>query len=1046
VETKSINSNPDFISIEHKILKFWQENECFRKLQKKNENGPTFRFIDGPITANNPMGVHHAWGRILKDVFLRYKALRGYRSHYQNGFDCQGLWVEVEVEKELGFRGKPDIIKFGLDNFSNACKARVEKFSKIQTQQSIRLGQWMDWEHSYYTHHDSNILGIWYFLKKCYENGWIYQSQLAMPWCPRCGTSLSEHEMAGSYKKIKHLSVFIKLFLKERNAHILVWTTTPWTLAANVALAVNPNLEYCEVKVEGEEIPVILCSDTLHILKKKRYKVINRFPGKELVGLRYEPILSGLEVQKQVVHRIIAWDAVDPSEGSGIVHIAPGCGREDYELGVELNLAVLSPVDDEGTYVSGYGWLEGKEASSSAEEIVAHLKQNNKLFYHYMHEHSYPICWRCKSELIFRLVSEWFISCKDIRPAMIKANAKIRWQPEFIGKRMEDWLKNMGDWCISRKRFWGLPLPFYKCPFCGKLTVVGSLNELRELSDDDIDSLPELHRPWIDRIKINCPRCGNKVSRIEEVGDCWLDAGIVPYTTRGYFENKNTWKQWYPVEWICEMREQIRLWFYSMLFMGITLDNRSPYERVLTYERVVAEDGRPFSKTSFMIKFDEVAEKVGVDTLRYYFASKNPANDIRFGYALGYETKRRLLSFWNIYMFFITYARLDMPDFKKINKLSGKLNSSDQWLQARLYLFVTRVTSAMENYDTPTVIREFDSFVEDISNFYVRTNRRRFWVSSLSEDKLMGYWSLYQAIKIAVIMMGPIMPFLTEAIWQEGVRPFDKKVPLSVHLADWPVAEKNWQNSEILRQVEDIRKVLNIGLRLRKRLNLKIRQPLSTLYLVGSQQIIKSCQLMEATIRNEINVKQIKYLDSEESLQFKYLTLDFPKAGQALRENLSTVKTILEKLSFEQMNYVIQQVKEERNINLPGWKSPLSSNLFQIKTQTKPNIILESEGDITVALDTKVTESLQREGWIREILRHCQVLRKDTGLNVEDRINLAIATPSSQIRKAIEEYISFIKDETLALTVNITDHLDSSIKIREISLSEGTVQISLTKA
>lgn len=1044
MRTKSMNSNVDFILIEHEILKFWEKNECFKKLQKKNESGQPFRFIDGPITANNPMGVHHAWGRILKDTFLRYKALCGYRSHYQNGFDCQGLWVEVEVEKELGLRGKPDIVKFGLANFSNACKARVEKFSVIQTGQSIRLGQWMDWEHSYYTHHDSNILGIWHFLKKCHENGWIYRSQLAMPWCPRCGTSLSEHEMAGSYKQMKHLAVFIKLFLKKRNAHILVWTTTPWTLAANVALAVNPNLEYCEVELDQEEITIIVCCQALHILKDKKFKVVKQFPGSELVGLQYESILSELEVQKQLGHRIVAWDAVDPSEGTGVVHIAPGCGREDCELASKLGLAMLSPVDDEGIYVSGYGWLEGKRALSSVEEIVSHLRRENKLFHHYMHEHSYPICWRCKNELIFRLVNEWFISCEDIRPAMIKASVKVKWQPEFMGKRMEDWLRNMGDWCISRKRFWGLPLPFYRCSVCEKLTVVGSLGELEQLSDDDVNSVPELHRPWIDKIKINCPECGSKVSRVQEVGDCWLDAGIVPYSTRGYLEDRSAWKEWYPVEWMCEMREQIRLWFYSMLFMGITLDNCSPYQRVLTHERIVAEDGRPFSKTGFMIKLDDVAEKMGVDTLRYYFASKNPANDIRFGYALGYQARRRLLSFWNIYIFFITYARLDMPDFKKIKRLSGKLNSSDQWLLARLSVFVTNVTSAMEDYDTPTVIREFDSFTEDVSNFYVRTNRRRFWIGRLSEDRLMGYWSLYQAIRTTVIMMSPIVPFLTEAIWQEGVRPFDAQAPLSVHLANWPIPEEHWQNDEILRTVKDVRKVLNLALRLRKRCQLKIRQPLSTLYLVAPQHIVRSSKLMDTTIRNEINVRQIKYLDSQKSLQLEYLTLDFPKAGQALRGNLSTIKTLLEKLSFDGMNHLIEQVKGKKNVKLPGWEYQLPYDIFLIKTEPKANVVLESKEDIVAALDIKVTESLEREGWIREILRHCQVLRKDTGLKVEDRIDLVITTSSTQIGKAIEEYTSFIKKETLA--VDISENVDDSTEIRTIILSHGTVQISLTKA
>lgn len=1045
---KPVDANPDFVAIEYEILNFWDKNKCFFELMKKNENGPTFRFLDGPITANNPMGVHHAWGRTLKDIFLRYKALNGYRSHYQNGFDCQGLWVEVEVEKELGFRGKPDIIKFGLENFSNACKARVDKFSKIQTQQSIRLGQWMDWENSYYTHRDSNILGIWYFLKKCHENGWIYQSSMPMSWCTRCGTSLSEHEMSGSHKEVSHLSVFIKIFSMERNAFILVWTTTPWTLAANVALAVNPKLEYCEVETEDEKLPIILCCGAMHtfvnVIKKKQYKILMKFQGKDLIGVKYEPIFPELAVQRTFEHKIIEWDEVDPKEGTGIVHIAPGCGKEDYELGVKLGLTILSPVNEEGIYMSGYDWLEGKNAINIAEEVIDKLNQKGKLFHSYLHQHSYPICWRCKHEIIFRLVDEWYISCEKIRPLLLEAAAKVQWKPDFIGKRMEDWLRNMGDWCISRKRFWGLPLPFYPCNSCGTLTVVGSLEELKQLSADPVDSLTEIHRPWIDEIRIKCLKCGNKVTRIHEVGDCWLDAGIVPHSTRGYFKDKNKWKQWYPAEWICEMREQVRLWFYSMLFMGVTLDNRAPYERVLTYERVVSEEGTPFSKTGFMIRFDEASEKMGVDTMRYLYAKQNPAYELRFGYSLGDEARRHLLFFWNIYVFFVTYARLDKPDFSTINKPTEKLTISDRWLLARLYQFITRVKTAMDDYNTPVVIREFDSFADDVSTWYVRINRRRFWMGDLSEDKNVGYWVLYQAIKNTAIVMSPIIPFMTEAIWQNAIRNLEPAAPISVHLANWPMVDNLWQNDEILTKTEDIRKVINLALRLRNQSQIKVRQPLPTLYVGGNQQFIESSKSMEAIIRNELNIKNLEYLDKKDSLQDEYLEIDFRKGGPILKQNLLKVKNILENLSIEQMEQVTKQVKANKLVELSGYDQKIPPDVFVVKNRPRIGIVFEQDGDIIVALNTRITQDLLYEGWIRDILRQCQILRKDSGLNVEDRIYLALSTTSDLLKAAIESHAKLLKEETLAL--DLVEHIDKPLGVTEITFENENVRIALRKA
>lgn len=631
---KKVEPNFDFIKMEHKILKFWEDEQCFKKLVEKNKEGTPFRFLDGPITANNPMGIHHAWGRTLKDTYLRYKGMNGYTSHYRNGFDAQGLWIEVEVEKELGFKDKKDIEEYGLENFTKKCMERVQNFSKVITLQSKRLGQWMDWDNSYYTNTEENITSIWYFLKKCKEKGMIKQSFRPMPWCPRCGTSLSEHEMAGSYQQMKHKAVYFKLPLINTDSKILVWTTTPWTLSSNVALAVNPEIDYVKVKVKSDNKYLIMGKNALGMIGEDKLEVVEAFKGDKLLGLKYETCFEEFENQKNIDHKIIAWEDVSANDGTGVVHIAPGCGAEDYELGKKLELDIVIPVDDLGVIVKGFGFMTGKTTKEVAELVFNELEKRNKLYKVEEHEHSYPVCWRCKTDVIFKAVKEWYIDTDVVREDLIKASREVKWKPNFAGKRMEDWLKNMGNWAISRKRFYGLPLPIYHCEECEEVTVVGSRAELKKLAGEIVDTLPDLHRPWIDKVEIICPKCGKKVKRILDVGDCWLDAGIAPFSTLKYFSDKEYWKKYFPAEWVTEMKEQIRLWFYSLLFMSVVLENKAPYESVLTHSAVVKEDGGKFSKSGFMIKFDEAAEKIGADPARYLYAGAQVNNDVRFGFGL----------------------------------------------------------------------------------------------------------------------------------------------------------------------------------------------------------------------------------------------------------------------------------------------------------------------------------------------------------------------------------------------------------------------------
>jgi isoleucyl-tRNA synthetase len=1008
----------DAPALEEGILSFWRESDAFEKLRRLREGKPLFRFVDGPITANNPMGVHHAWGRTLKDVFLRYKALKGYSAKYQNGFDCQGLWVEVEVERALGFNGKPDIERFGLDNFSRQCKQRVETYAKVISDQSIRLGMWMDWANSYYTYHDYNILGIWWFLKECHRRGWLYQKGLPMPWCWRCGTSLSEHEMAGSHKDVEHLSVYVMGLLKsDPSRRLLLWTTTPWTLAANVAAAINPDLTYVEVKSHHWNYTVILGKEALPKIREFHPEVLREIKGSELLDLEYEPFFPELPHQSEIVHRVVPWKDVDAVEGSGIVHIAPGCGREDYELGLELGLPSISPVDGTGNYYPDYAWLASKHAANVAQDIAVALKQSGKLLKDEMYSHSYPVCWRCKTELIFRLVEEWFISCEEIRPKMLEAARTVKWTPEYIGKAMEDWLTNMSDWCISRKRYWGLPLPFYICPECKELTVAGSREELRALAVDPavVDNLPELHRPWIDEVRIKCPKCDGETPRVVEVGDCWLDAGIVPFSTLGYFTDRKAWERRFPAEWISEMREQVRLWFYSMLFMSVTLEGRSPYEKVLSYESVVSEEGTRFSKTGFMIQFDEAVNKVGADPMRYLFCNRPVSVNMRFGYNLADAAARKIADLWNIYVFLVNYAIIDKPDLSQPIPPEA-LQVTDRWLLARTAEMIEQVERGYESFDTPSVIRDVEAYLDDVSNWYVRVSRRRFWRSGHEADKRAAYSTLLSALRSTVLVLSPIIPFVTERIWQNAIRGLEPDAAESVHQAEWPSPPAQWRNKELLRRTEEVRNAVRQGLKLRAQAQTRVRQPLPALYVIGPEQIYARYREQSAIIQSELNVKEVRFSDDRDAFFRRLVRVDWKTANSHLRREAGRFRAAFDALDEHARGALVPEIVAGGEVHVPGFDQPLPAKLFRFEEEPDPRYGISEEGGL-FALDLTITDALKREGLVRDLVRNLQVGRKDAGLSVSQRIELGLATEDSTIHEAICEHAEYIKDELLATSL-----------------------------
>jgi len=996
---KALPDKPDHPALEHEMLAVWERERTFEQRRERNRGNPKFSFMDGPITANAPAGVHHGLGRTLKDVFQRYKAMRGFDGRYQNGFDSQGLHVEVQVEKQLGLNSKREIEDFGLAEFARRCRDFVGHFAAIQTEQSKRLGMWMDWENSYFTFSDTNIEYIWAFLKEVHERGWLYKGHRATQWCPRCGTSLSKHEQAGdeNYEEIEHPSLFVRFPLKDRDGEALVvWTTTPWTLPANVAAAVKPDAEY-GLTEDGRWVAVARFPDETFV---------RRAQGSDLVGLEYAGPFDELPAQSGVVHRVIPWDEVSLDEGTGIVHIAPGCGAEDFELSRVNDLPVILPIDEGGRMLPPFGEFHGMTTTEVPVPVTEELRERGLLVHAGTIVHRYPICWRCRTPLVFRVVDDWFISADEIRQPMLEANATVEWTPPQYGKRMDDWLRNMGDWNISRRRYFGLPLPFYECE-CGTLNVIGSRAELEQRAVAGLEGLEELHRPWIDDVSIGCEKCGHTVTRIPEVGDAWLDAGIVHFSTLGWRnpewkEHGNAtgsargltgadlpdhayWEEWFPADWVSEGRTQIRLWFYSQCFMAVTLDGRSPYRSVLTYENLLDETGREMHKSwGNSIELNDALERMGADAMRWLYCEQNPSYELRFGYRLADDVKRRLLTFWNSVVFFVTYASI--AGFEPSSAPAGEPQPLDRWLESRTAMLVRDATDAYERFWTPGVVAAFESYTEDLSNWYIRRTRRRFWA-----DDPAALRALYDSLTQALRVIAPVMPFLTDYLWRHLVAEDD-----SVHLADWP--EPAAIDEELLAEVADVRRVVELARRARDESRLKLRQPLRRLVAEGAPLARSHAD----EIGDELRVKEVEFGEVEASeLRVKpNLPKLGPKLGAALRD-------------------VREQLQRGEFVELEGGRFQVDGHVLEadevlVERVGREGWAVAAEDGVTVALDTTLDDELLQEGRLYDRIHEVNVLRKESGLEVTDRIRLWI--PDEDLLSA---YAERIKSETLAVELEL---------------------------
>jgi isoleucyl-tRNA synthetase len=1004
---KPLPDKPDHPALELEILDLWEREGTFERLREQNAGGPKWSFVDGPVTANKKLAVHTAWGRTLKDVFQRYKALRGFDQRYQNGFDCQGLWIEVGVERQLGLNSKREIEDFGLAEFARRCREVVVWSSEEITRGSIRLGQWMDWGNDYFTFSDTNIEYVWRMLKRVHDQGWLYMGHRSTEWCPRCGTSLSQHELSqsGVYKERADPSLFVRFPLLERpHESLVVWTTTPWTVPANVAAAVKPDAEY-GLRENGEWVAVERYPDDEFTQRRR---------GEELVGWRYSAPFDEVGPGRGVEHRVIPWDEVTLDQGTGIVHIAPGCGGEDFELSKAHGLDVLTPVDEAGRFYDDYGWLHGLSTVEAADQIIGFVGERGLLVESGLYEHTYPHCWRCDTPLIFRLSDDWFISVEELRPQLLGANQDVEWTPAYMGKRMDDWLRNMGDWNISRRRYYGLPLPFYPCG-CGHLNVVGSKVELLERATAGVEQLEELRRPWIDDVPITCERCGEEVRRVAEVGDVWLDAGIVPFSTLGWespeyvsqgyatgaakglttadLPDHAYWEEWFPADWVSEMREQIRLWFYSQHFMSVVLTGRAPYRKVLGYEKMLDETGREMHGSwGNMIEAEDAFERMGADVMRWQFCAQPPDRNLLFGFGPAHEIKRRLLTLWNSVKFLVDYARIEefRPAWGEL-PARADLRPLDLWLIDRTHAFVREAERAYESFLTVDVIRAYDAFVDDVSNWYIRRSRRRFWDGDPAALHVL-WLALVQSLRV----VAPVMPFLTEHLWQVLVREADGDPPASVHLAGWPDAPE--PDHVLLAEVGAVRRVVGLGHQARAASQLKLRQPLRRL-------VVEGAPLAEGhadELREELRVKEIAFGPVEAQLLVKP---HLPVLGPKLGKELGAVRAALAAGEFEEL--------DGGGFRVLGHE--LGPDEVLVERSGKQGWSVASDEGVTVALDTTLDPELELEGRVYDLIHTLNSMRKEQGLALTDRIAVTLPAGDADL---VERHADWIKAEVLAVSLD----------------------------
>jgi len=1013
---EKVSTKLNFIDREKKILDFWNENKIFEKSIEIRKDGPTFTFYDGPPTANGKPHIGHVLTRVIKDLIPRYQTMKGNKVLRKAGWDTHGLPVEIEVEKAEGIDGKDQIVEYGIENFVNKCKESVWKYKGMWEDFSGTVGFWADMEDPYVTYHNKYIESVWWSLKQIWDKGLLYKGHKIIPYCPRCGTSLSSHEVAQGYKDIKETSIMAKFkSTDQKNLYFLAWTTTPWTLPSNVALCVNPEEDYVKIAFEDDEF--ILASTLVDSAfgtaedGTSLVKVLESYKGVDLERMGYEPLFDFIPANDKAFYVTCA-DYVTLTDGTGIVHIAPAFGEDDSKVGRRYDLPLIQYVNDKGRFTEEVTPWADRNVKDADSDIIAHLDETGKLFKAIEYEHSYPHCWRCDTPLIYYAKDTWFIEVTEVKDKLIANNKTINWLPETIGKkRFGDWLENLVDWGISRDRFWGTPLNIWECS-CGHRHAIGSIEELKSMSNDCPDDI-ELHRPFVDKVHIKCDECGSlEMKRVDPVIDCWYDSGAMPFAQWHYpFENKELFEDNFPADFISEAVDQTRGWFYSLLAISTLLFDEAAYKNVLVLGLVQDENGQKMSKSKGnAVDPFEALDKYGADAVRWYFYNNSaPWLPNKFYGDAVVEGQRKFMgTLWNTYAFYVLYAEIDGFDPTKYELEFDKLGLMDKWCLSKLNTLVKTVDENLGNYRITESSRAILTFVEELSNWYVRRSRERFWQKDMNQDKINAYMTLYTTLETLSRITAPFIPFMSESIYKNLVVNFDVNAPESVHLTDFPVANEQFINPNVEEQMAIVLKAVVAGRAARNGANIKNRQPLPNMFVKNAGKLTED---FAKIIREELNVKAVELVDDVSGFTTYSFKPQLRTVGPKYGKYLNKIRTAL---SAVDGTHAMEELKEQGHLafNFDGFEVTLAEEDLLIDSAKMEGYASVVDGEMTVVLDTNLTEELIEEGFVREIVSKIQTMRKEAGFEVTDHIHFGY-TGNDKIAAIIQANLGSIQDETL---------------------------------
>ncbi|WP_409016674.1 isoleucine--tRNA ligase [Anaerostipes caccae] len=1005
---KKVSSDLNFVDREKQIVEFWKEHKIFEKSIEERKGDDTYTFYDGPPTANGKPHIGHVLTRVIKDMIPRYQTMKGHKIIRKAGWDTHGLPVELEVEKKLGLDGKEQIEEYGLAPFIKECKESVWKYKGMWEDFSGVVGFWADMDDPYVTYHNDYIESVWWALKQIWDKGLLYKGYKIVPYCPRCGTPLSSHEVAQGYKDVKEKSAIARFKVKDEDAYILAWTTTPWTLPSNVALCVNPNETY--VKVENDGYTYYLAEALCDSVLEGEYKVLETYKGTDLEYKEYEPLFPFV-TPKEKAYYVTCDTYVTLTDGTGVVHIAPAFGEDDAQVGRKYGLPFVQLVDEKGEMTKETPWA-GTFCKDADKLILKDLEERGLLFAALDFEHSYPHCWRCDTPLIYYARESWFIKMTDVKDQLIKNNNTVNWIPENIGKgRFGDWLENVQDWGISRNRYWGTPLNVWECE-CGHQHAIGSIEELKSMSDNCPEDI-ELHRPYIDDVTVKCPECGKEMRRVEEVIDCWFDSGSMPFAQWHYpFENKEIFEENFPADFISEAVDQTRGWFYSLLAISTLLFDKAPYKNVIVLGHVQDENGQKMSKSkgNAVDPMEALAEH-GADAIRWYFYTNSaPWLPNRFHGKAVTEGQRKFMgTLWNTYAFYVLYAEIDQFDPTKYSLDHDKLPVMDRWLLSKLNSLVRTVDENLGAYRIPEAARALQEFVDEMSNWYVRRCRERFWAKGMEQDKINAYMTLYTALTTVCKAAAPMIPFMTEEIYQNLVKSVDQEAPESIHLCDFPAVDESLCDKELEENMDAVLKIVVLGRACRNSASIKNRQPIGQMYVKAPSELP---EFYQDIIREELNVKAIEFTDDVSNFTTYNFKPQLKTVGPKYGKLLNGIRKHLTELDGNKAKAELDS-KGMLEFTVDGMPVELSEEDLLIEMVKQEGFVTEADSDFTVVLDTNLTEELLEEGFIREIISKVQSMRKEAGFEVMDQITISYEA-NEKVNELISKNESTVMNDVLA--------------------------------